>query len=154
MDTSTTAPTDKTNRQRLQRPREGRVLGGVAAGISQHTGASIAAIRLGFLVAALFGGFGILLYAAAWALLPDAEAATTPAEQWLANLTTPGKRIGAFLIGLAALIVLAGAAPLSILGAVVLLAAAALLANGKENPAGEAQTPAAAAGQTDETEMQ
>ena len=95
-------------------------------------GASVAAIRLGFLVAALFGGFGIILYAAAWALLPDEGTASTPAEHWLRNLTTPGKRVGAFLIGIAALIVLSGAAPMSILAAVVLMAAAAFLANGQK----------------------
>lgn len=109
-------------------------------------------IRLGFLVAALFGGFGIILYAAAWALIPDQDAAATPAERWLKNLTTPGKRAGAFLIGLAALVVIAGAAPFTILAAVVLLAAAALLANDKQAGPAATAAPVAAAASTEETE--
>ena len=64
-------------------------------------------------------------------LLPilDDIMASRSAEQWLANLTTPGKRVGAFLMGIAGLIILVGAAPATLVAAVVLLAAAALLAN-------------------------
>ena len=120
---------------RLRRPREGRVLGGVAAGIAEHTQSSVGLVRLGFLITALFAGFGVLLYLAAWALLPAEGAENSAAETWLGNLTTPGKRLGAFLIGLAVLVVLAGAAPVTILVAVFLLAAAALLANSGETPA-------------------
>jgi hypothetical protein len=112
--------------------------------IATRTGASVALIRLGFLITALFGGLGILLYAAAWALLPGQGESATPAEMWLGNLTTPGKRTGAFLIGVAALVILAGAAPLTLLTAVILLAAAALLADGKisnGNPAEVAPAP-------------
>jgi phage shock protein PspC (stress-responsive transcriptional regulator) len=128
---------------RLSRPRNGRVLGGVAAAVAGQTGASVGLIRLGFVVAALFGGFGIVLYLAAWALLPSDDEETTPAERWLHNLTTPGKRLGAFLIGIAGLIVLAGAAPATVLAAAVLLAAAALLAN-------DNRMPDAATGSTEE----
>ncbi len=128
MDTTTTT----TNHKRLLRPAEGRVLGGVAAAIAAHTGASVGLVRLGFLVTALLGGFGIVLYFAGWALTPNEGESDTAAERWLHNLTTPGKRLGAFLVGLAALIILATAAPATIVAAVVLLAAAALLANGRE----------------------
>ncbi len=137
METTNTTP--DRQKARLQRPRQGRVLGGVAAAIAGHTGASVGLVRLGFLITALFGGFGIVLYAAAWALTPNVDESESAAERWLSNLTTPGKRLGAFLIGLAALVVLAGAAPATILAAAVLLAAAALLANDKPDP-----TPAAA----------
>ncbi len=115
---------------RLERPTEGRVLGGVAVAISQRTGASVALVRLGFLIAALFGGLGVILYAAAWALIPGESDLESPAERWLANLTTPGRRVGAFLIGIAGMIVLVAAAPATLVAAVVLLAAAALLAGG------------------------
>lgn len=151
MDTTTTPQDQQANKRRLERSEEGKILGGVAAGLSRHTGASVGIIRLGFLVAALFGGFGIILYAAAWALLPGEGESVTPGERWLSNLTTPGKRAGAFLIGLAALIVLAGAAPFSILAAVVLLAAAAFLA-GDRNADPLASTNPTPAGSTQETE--
>ncbi len=122
-----TQTTPVPEKLRLERPEQGRVLGGVASALSQHTGASVALIRLGFLVAALFGGFGIVLYAAAWALIPGQDETESAAARWLRNLTTPGKRAGAFFIGLAALVILASTAPATILTATALLAAAALL---------------------------
>ena len=133
-----TAPT------RLERPVDGRVLGGVAVAIAQRSGASVGLVRLGFLVAALFGGLGIILYAAAWALIPGQAQSESPAEQWLSNLTTPGRRLGAFLIGIAGLIVVVAAAPATLVAAVILLAAAALLSNGKTATTAEVSTPDAA----------
>lgn len=129
----TTHTTSAPEKLRLQRPRQGRVLGGVAAALSEHTGASVGLIRLGFLAAALFGGFGVVLYAAAWALIPGQQESESAAEHWLRNLTTPGKRVGAFFIGLAALVVLAGAAPATLVAAAVLLAAAALLSTERQD---------------------
>jgi phage shock protein PspC (stress-responsive transcriptional regulator) len=125
----TTQNTPSNEKTHLRRPIEGRVLGGVAAAVADHTGASVGLVRLGFLVTALLGGFGIVLYAAAWALMPAQGETESAAERWLHNLTTPGKRLGAFLVGIASLIILAGAAPATILAAATLLAAAALLAN-------------------------
>ncbi len=84
-----------------------------------------------------------MLYAAAWALVPAEGEDSAAAERWLKNLTTPGKRVGAFLIGIAALIVLTGAAPVTILVAVTLLAAAALMSTNSANTP-VVVTPAAA----------
>lgn len=151
MDTTTDTQTTAATKSRLARPRQGRVLGGVAAGIADQTGASIALVRLGFLVAALFGGFGIVLYLAAWALIPEAGAEDSAAERWLRNLTTPGKRAGAFLVGIAGLVILVGAAPATIAAAIALLAGAALLANGSDAHATQ-ETPAAGTPPEDETE--
>ena len=151
MDTTTNTQATAAAKTRLERPTQSRVLGGVAAGIADHTGASTALVRLGFLVAALFGGFGIVLYLAAWALLPEAGAEDSAAERWLRNLTTPGKRAGAFLVGIAGLVILVGAAPATIAAAIALLAGAALLANGSHEPATQ-QTPAPGTPPEDETE--
>lgn len=131
METTHNTQQQRAASSRLERPKAGGVLGGVAVGIANRTGASVALVRLGFLVAALFGGLGVILYAAAWALIPGEAESESPAERWLANLTTPGKRVGAFLIGIAGLVVIVGAAPATLVAAVVLLAAAALLANGE-----------------------
>ncbi len=149
METTQTTQTANTEKRRLRRPTASRVLGGVAAGIADHTGSSVGLVRLGFLVAALFGGFGIVLYLAAWALIPEEGAADSAAEKWLANLTTPGKRAGAFLIGIAALIVLIGAAPATIAAAVALLAGAALLANGSSRPEAQMASPGVADEETE-----
>lgn len=147
METTQHIQNEPTARPRLERPTSNRVLGGVASGFANHTGASVGLIRLGFLVTALFGGFGVLLYVAAWVLLPESGSDRSSAERWLSNLTTPGKRLGAFLAGIAGLVILAGAAPVTILAAATLLAAAALLANDDAAPA--VASPAAETGPTD-----
>jgi phage shock protein PspC (stress-responsive transcriptional regulator) len=150
MDTTNTTSATANPVRRLHRPHRGRVLGGVAAGLADHTGASVALIRLGFVVSTLFAGFGVLLYLAAWALIPEQGAEQSAAERWLQNLTTPGRRLGAFLIGIAALIVLAGAAPVTILAAATLLAGAALLS--RDNEPSRVTAAAAPAGTEEETE--
>ncbi|MEA2003057.1 MAG: hypothetical protein U9N84_14370, partial [Actinomycetota bacterium] len=69
----------------------------------------------------------------------------------LKNLTTPGKRVGAFLIGLAALIILTGAAPVTVLAAATLLVAAALLST-KSADTSVVVTPATGPVDSQETE--
>jgi phage shock protein PspC (stress-responsive transcriptional regulator) len=91
----------------MHRPVEGRVLAGVATALADATGISVAVVRLAFIVGLLFGGLGLVLYAAGWALIPPEGAQRSAAERWLGDLTTPGRRIGAALIGVAVLIVLA-----------------------------------------------
>lgn len=128
METTQATSVEPTTR-RLERPEQRRVLGGVAAALADHTGSSVGLIRLAFLVAALFGGLGVVIYLAAWALIPAAGSTASAAELWMGNLTTPGKRVGAFLIGIAGLVIIAGAAPVTIVAAAALLAGAALLAD-------------------------
>jgi phage shock protein PspC (stress-responsive transcriptional regulator) len=147
METTQHIQNEPSARPRLERPTSNRVLGGVANGFANHTGASVGLVRLGFLVTALLGGFGVLLYIAAWVLIPETGSDRSSAERWLANLTTPGKRLGAFLVGIAGLVILAGAAPVTILAAATLLAAAALLAN--DDAAQAAASPAAETAPTD-----
>ena len=50
--------------RRLVRPREGRRIAGVCAGVSQYYGWNVTTIRLLWLLLVLFGGCGGLLYAA------------------------------------------------------------------------------------------
>lgn len=46
------------------------MLGGVAAGIAQHLRVPTVWVRIGFLAAVAFGGFGVVLYAGMWLVLP------------------------------------------------------------------------------------
>src|SRR4051812_98213 len=66
---STTAPLSSA--PRLERPREGRMLAGVSAGIARHLNIDPTLVRLGFIVATIAGGVGIAAYGAAWLLIPD-----------------------------------------------------------------------------------
>ncbi|HET6436895.1 MAG TPA: PspC domain-containing protein [Anaeromyxobacter sp.] len=65
------------------RARGGRLIGGVARGLSDRFGLPVAAARLLFLVSVLFGGWGILAYVALWIAMPleppILPTATTPA---------------------------------------------------------------------------
>lgn len=52
---------------------EDRWIGGVASGVATRTGLDPVLIRGGFVLLAIFGGVGILLYGLAWALLPEPD---------------------------------------------------------------------------------
>jgi phage shock protein C len=74
---------DSLRRQGLFRPREGRVLGGVCAGLGQRFGIDPWPARLLFaLVLLVIPGSQFLIYPVLWLLMPseDAAVATTPAS--------------------------------------------------------------------------
>ncbi|MDW5593790.1 PspC domain-containing protein, partial [Conexibacter stalactiti] len=60
--------------QPLRRARDGRWLGGVCRGMANRWSTPVGQLRALFAVATLFGGLGLLAYAACWLVLPtDAE---------------------------------------------------------------------------------
>jgi phage shock protein C len=66
---------DAFRQQGLVRPREGRVLGGVCAGLARRFGISPGIARLLFvLVLLVLPGSQILIYPVLWILMPDDEA--------------------------------------------------------------------------------
>jgi signal transduction histidine kinase/phage shock protein PspC (stress-responsive transcriptional regulator) len=77
--------------RRAYRRAEGRVVSGVAGGVADHLGVSDTVVRLVFIAATVFGGFGVLIYAALWFLMPLA-APTVPAAPGLAAHTRGGLR--------------------------------------------------------------
>ena len=69
-------------RQGLIRPREGRVLGGVLAGLGQRLGLEPWTARLLFvLVLMVLPGSQILIYPVLWILMPSEEAFRVQAPQ-------------------------------------------------------------------------
>ncbi len=54
-----------------------RLVGGVAAGIAARTNIDVQYVRLAFIIAAFFGGFGVAAYVIAWLLVPATDDATT-----------------------------------------------------------------------------
>jgi phage shock protein PspC (stress-responsive transcriptional regulator) len=112
---------------RMERPSSGRVLAGVATAIAERTNTAAWLVRLGFVIATLFGGFGILAYLAGWFVIPAEGRSESPAEAWLTALATPGRRAGALLIAFGLLILLTGLAPISLLVAGTLLFTGLLL---------------------------
>ncbi|MCW2568873.1 MAG: ATPase [Mycobacterium sp.] len=69
--------TASTPYRRLYRRPDGRVFGGVAAGLADHLGLPVLPLRLAFVVLSGFAGLGAVLYASFWAVLsldPDRPA--------------------------------------------------------------------------------
>ena len=52
---------------------DGRILGGVAAGLAKYFGFDVAPVRVVLVALAFIGGAGVPLYLAAWVLIPDAH---------------------------------------------------------------------------------
>jgi signal transduction histidine kinase len=78
---------------RMERPVQGRRLGGVCAGLAQHLGLKVRHVRLGFILASFAGGVGIAAYLFLWALTPQ-SAETIPVAR-AAFGTAPGAGAGA-----------------------------------------------------------
>ena len=55
----------------LVRPRSGRLIAGVCAGLAQRFGVSAGAVRLLFVLSVILPGPQVLLYAALWILIPS-----------------------------------------------------------------------------------
>ena len=61
---------DEAPARRLVRPQDGRWLGGVAAGLGRYFDVNPLVYRIAFAALALVGGTGLLLYLAAWLVIP------------------------------------------------------------------------------------
>jgi phage shock protein PspC (stress-responsive transcriptional regulator) len=65
---------------RPRRPRRGRKIAGVAAGIGARYRIDPTLVRVGFVVAAIYGGAGILVYLLGWLFLPEQDDEVSPVE--------------------------------------------------------------------------
>lgn len=90
----------------LRRPREGRVVAGVAAGLAKRLQIPEWIVRVAFVLMALSGGFGVVLYAAGWFLIPEEGKEQSHANRVLGTVEGPAAWIGIVLIGIALLIVI------------------------------------------------
>jgi phage shock protein C len=65
--------------KKLVRPREGRMLAGVCAGVANYLKVDPAIVRLAAVVLAVFtAGTAALVYAAGWILMPEEETYNLP----------------------------------------------------------------------------
>ncbi len=83
--------------RRMERPVQGRCLGGVCAGLAEHLNLNVRHVRLVFILTSFAGGAGLVAYLFLWALTPqslattptaapDAVAASRPANESVRNL--------------------------------------------------------------------
>jgi signal transduction histidine kinase len=85
-------------RARLQRSRQKRLVGGVAAGVAEHLGVDPVVVRVTFVLLTLAAGFGIVVYGLIWLLAP--LEAPGVMEQPARRVPRPGARslVGAILV--------------------------------------------------------
>ncbi|HLU31293.1 MAG TPA: PspC domain-containing protein [Acidimicrobiia bacterium] len=70
---------------RLTRPRNGRMIAGVAAAIASRMDLDVTVVRLLFVVSLFFGGLGFWVYLAGWALIPEEGQSQSAAERMFGN---------------------------------------------------------------------
>ena len=75
--TTTNTHTTDDHHKRLRRLSEGRMVGGVAAGLARYFDIDVVVVRVALVALALFGGVAIPLYVAAWLLVPEEGADST-----------------------------------------------------------------------------
>lgn len=71
------------NRRALRRPRSGRMLTGVCAGLADFFHVEVTLVRLAVVLLSLLGGGGLLVYVAAWLIIPEEGAGSSIAERML-----------------------------------------------------------------------
>jgi phage shock protein PspC (stress-responsive transcriptional regulator) len=58
---------------KLMRSKDDRVIAGVAGGLAQYFNLDATLVRVAWVVAVVFGGFGFLAYVILWIVLPEGE---------------------------------------------------------------------------------
>ena len=96
--------------RRLTRPRDGRWFGGVAAGLGAYFDLSPTIYRIAFAALSLAGGTGILLYLAAWVVIPEEGEEDSIAETVLKqHRDRPSRAVGLAILAFVAVLALSSA---------------------------------------------
>jgi phage shock protein C len=74
---------NSNNGKRLYRSRKGQMIAGVCAGLAEHFGVDVNLVRLAFAVFTIIFGAGVLIYLAAWIILPEEGEDASIAEGWV-----------------------------------------------------------------------
>ncbi|HSL60036.1 MAG TPA: PspC domain-containing protein [Acidimicrobiales bacterium] len=103
--TETASPSSPpTWTRRPPRPVDDRVVAGVAAAVGRWLGVDPTLVRVAFVVLAVAGGWGILLYLVGWAVLPEGRPDAAPAPP--AAPGDPRRAVGLGLVVLGLLLLL------------------------------------------------
>jgi phage shock protein PspC (stress-responsive transcriptional regulator) len=84
-DTASTTTTDHPATRQLRRSADDRMLAGVAGGLARYLDMDVTLIRIIIAVLALFTGAGVVLYIAAWLLIPEDGEDQPVAAAWIAG---------------------------------------------------------------------
>jgi phage shock protein PspC (stress-responsive transcriptional regulator) len=103
-------PADEAPPRRLVRVKEGRWLGGVSAGLGRYFDVNPLVYRLAFAALALAGGTGLLLYVAAWLVMPSETSEESIAVETLrTHRDRPWLLLGVGLLAFGAILALSEA---------------------------------------------
>jgi phage shock protein C len=69
----------------LSRPRNGRMLAGVAAGLADYLGVDPTLVRIAFVLLAFLGGAAVPVYLACWLIIPEEGSDQSIAGDWFAS---------------------------------------------------------------------
>ncbi len=105
MESTQLPPPPQKERPRLERLRSDRAVAGVASGLARYLDIDVAWVRIAFVVAALFGGTGVLMYVIGWIAMPEEGERDSIATDKARNMSDAGSWIGIGLIVIAAMII-------------------------------------------------
>ncbi len=125
----------------LRRTREGRLLGGVAAGLAARTGVDVTVVRLVFVLAAL-ASVGAAAYVLAWLFIPMADEDGTIAGRAMADRrgVALAAAVGSLLILVLVVASIVGASWISNLSWPLVVSAAGLVLIWRNAPQDEQET--------------
>src|SRR5262249_34325977 len=66
--------------RKLERPRDGRKIAGVALALANYLDLDVTLVRLVWVLVAIFGGCGLLAYFVAWVIIPNEPTQTSVAS--------------------------------------------------------------------------
>jgi phage shock protein C len=81
----TFVPADGPAPTRFFRPRNGRMIAGVCAGIALHYGWDVSIVRLVLAICVLFAGLPLVVYVIAWVVMPNGEYTLPPTTGTVAS---------------------------------------------------------------------
>jgi phage shock protein C len=95
----------------LRRSRDDRVIAGVCGGLGRYLGVDPVLIRIAFVVLAVAGGGGVLLYVVAWILIPEERAGESLGVARPSSAETLRLIVGGTLIAVGAIALLGVSVP-------------------------------------------
>jgi phage shock protein PspC (stress-responsive transcriptional regulator) len=85
---NTTHQENRQDDRLLRRSLDGRILGGVAAGLARYFSVHVTHVRIALVALSFLGGAGVPLYLAAWVLIPADGSGAAIAEEVLGHVAS------------------------------------------------------------------
>jgi phage shock protein C len=90
----------------LRRVKDGRVIAGVCGGLGRYLGIDPVLLRIAFVVLAIAGGGGLLLYIVSWILIPEEKGGEHLGTMKPSSFDTTRLIVGGTLIALGMIVLL------------------------------------------------